>query len=87
MDKIVLLTSKNSLVSHAVGRGRPPGLEIIHRVPLVEARAIALDPLLIVADPVVRQTAEKVVVLARLARYLVERLQGRPGSQTGTSEF
>lgn len=66
----------DSLGAHAVRRRRSLRLQIVHGVPLVEARPIALDSLLIVTDPVVRQSTQKIVLLACLTGHFVQRLQG-----------
>lgn len=58
-------------------------MDVLHGVPLVDARLVRGDPALVVADPGQEQTAGVVVVTAGHLTRLVERLQGRPGGGTG----
>lgn len=54
-------------------------MNVLHGVPLVDARLVRGDPALVVADPGQEQTAGEVVMATSHLTRLVERLQGRPG--------
>lgn len=73
------------LASQRVGRGWPSRLQAVHGMPFVEAWAVWLDALLIVADPLVCQATQEIVVVARLRAHLVQSLQRWPATNNKTT--